>query len=75
MVCSIMSIQLTMIESMCLVQSFPHRHNNIKSNNGYDNFRKKQDVINLYVMNKNDESSNNNNNDAVSSSCPSFKKY
>ena len=58
---------------MCLVQSFPHRHNIIKSNNGCDDFRNKEDIINLYVMDNNDESSNNNNNDAASSSFLSLK--
>ena len=70
----IIAMQLLMIENMCLVQSFPCRHNIVKSNNGCDNFRKKQDIIHLYVMSNNDYSSINNNNDTVSSSFPSLKK-
>ena len=64
-----------MIEITNLAQSFPCRHKNVKGNNEYDNFWKKQDIINLYVINNNDKSSNNNNNDTVSSSFPSLKKY
>ena len=60
---------------MCLTQSFPYGHNIVKSNNGRDNFRKKQDEINLYAMNNDVESSNTNNKDATSSSFPSLKKY
>ena len=54
-----------MIENTCLVQSFPHRNDNVKRNNRHENFRKNQDTINLCVMSNDDESSNNNNNDAV----------
>ena len=69
----ITSMQLIIIENMCLAQCFPHMHNNIKTNNGCNNFRKKQDAVNLCVMNNNDESSNNDDDDASSSLFPSLK--
>ena len=50
----IISTQLKMIESTCLVQSFTHRHDNTKINNGCDNFKKKQDAINICLMRNND---------------------
>ena len=37
----IIPAKLIIIEKICLVQSFPHRYDNAKINNGCDNFRKK----------------------------------
>ena len=59
----IISTQFIMIENTYLVQFFQHTHNNDRN----DNFRKKQDILNVYVMNDNDNSSNNNNSDTSSS--------
>ena len=67
------STQSTMIEIMYLAQSFPCGHNSIKSNNGHDDFRKKQGTTNLFVASDDNEFSKNDNSDAVPSSFPSLK--
>ena len=67
------STQLEMIESTCLAQSFPWRYDDVKINDRHDDFRKKQDTMNLYVMNNDDESSKNSVNDTAFSSFPSLK--